>query len=137
VDIERRRALVTEKGDKTRYVLFSSACAALLMRWIAVREAVIPFFHSMDTVEGLTVGGLRTILRNIARRAKVTGRVNPHSFRHAFAREYLRAGGDLATLSRLMGHRQTRTTVEYYTLFTETEIAAAHERYSPLTLLQR
>ena len=36
------------------------------------------------------------------------GRVNPHRFRHAFAREYLLARGAWATPAKLMGHNARR-----------------------------
>jgi integrase len=66
----------------------------------------------------------------------VTGKVNPHAFRHAFAREYLRARGDLSTLSKLMGHSHESITLHYYAQFTPDEVAQAHDRYSPMNRLR-
>ena len=134
--LEDRRAIVTEKGNKTRFVIFTDRTAALLQGWLDVRSGFEPVFYNLETGQRLTVDGLRSILRNIARRAGVTGRVNPHSFRHAFAREYILAGGDLATLARLMGHSQVSTTVNYYTLFTDQEVRDKHERFSPMSKLE-
>jgi len=50
------------------------------------------------------------MLKRRAKRAGVQGRSNPHAFRHAFAREYLMSGGDLATLYQLMGHGSVKVT---------------------------
>lgn len=55
--------------------------------------------------------------------------------RHAFAREYLRSGGDLATLSRLLGHQDVSTTVAHYTVYTLDELAVQHEQHSLLRLV--
>jgi len=136
VEVTKKRAIVTEKGNRTRVLLYVDRTRDALQQWVDLRSPVQPFFYNVETLEALTVGGLRAILRNIARRAKVTGRVNPHSFRHAFAREYIRNGGDLASLSKRMGHRQSSTTIESYIIFTEQEIAELQERYSPVNSLK-
>jgi integrase/recombinase XerD len=137
VDRERRRALVTEKGGRARYVRWSHVTDEYMGAWIAVRQDHPTFFYNLDTGGRLTVQGLRVIIRHIARRAGVTGRVNPHSFRHAMARLYLSSGGDLAALSRLLGHREARTTITYYTIFTDSEIADSHDRHSPVNQIRR
>lgn len=135
VQLDERKAVVTGKGNKTRAVLFTTRTAELLRQWYALRLDVPNVFYNLQSTEPLTVSGLRQVLEGIAARASVTGRVNPHSFRHAFAREYILAGGDLATLSRLMGHNEQSTTTGFYALFTEQEIADKHERYSPMSQL--
>lgn len=135
VQLDERKAIVTEKGNKTRAVVFTSKTADLLRQWFAMRLDVPNVFYNLQSCEPLTVSGLRQVLEGIAERASVTGRVNPHSFRHAFARQYILNGGDLATLSRLMGHNEQSTTTGYYALFTEQEITDKHERFSPMSQL--
>lgn len=137
VDIQRRRAIVTEKGDKTRTVFFTEWTADVLSAWFAQRLPARTVFYNFETLEPLTNSGLRGILKRLAKRAGVTGRVNPHSFRHCFAREYLRAGGNLATLSKEMGHRDTKTTIDHYTIYTEDEIGESHEQFSPANRLKQ
>lgn len=135
IELTERRAIVTEKGDKTRTLYFTEITAALLAAWMAERAAVVPIFYNLETLKPLTTYGLRLILKRLAKRAGVEGRVNPHSFRHSFAREYLRAGGDLSTLSRLMGHRAVETTIRHYAIFTDAEVRDAHDKYSPAAYL--
>jgi site-specific recombinase XerD len=137
LDLEHRRALVTEKGGRTRFVYWSSHTHELLKHWLAVRQDQPALFYNLETGSPLTVQGLRVIIRRIARRAGVTGRVNPHSFRHAMARFYLQSGGDLATLSKLLGHKESRTTIDYYTIFTSDEVGQAHERHSPMNQIKK
>ncbi|MCL4251814.1 MAG: tyrosine-type recombinase/integrase [Anaerolineae bacterium] len=130
LDIDEKRAIVTEKGNKTRVVYFTTFTADLLKLWQAERQPATAFFHS-DTLEELTPSGLYQAMRRLARRAQVTGRFNPHALRHTFAREYIKSGGDLPTLAKLLGHREIGTTVDHYVLYTNDELREAHEKYSP------
>jgi len=132
VDIQQRRAIVLEKGGKTRAVIFTDYTGALIQQWLDVRLPAPTLFYNFETLKPLTTSGLRGILKRLAKRAGVEGKFNPHSFRHLFAREYLKAGGDLATLSKLMGHRDVTTTVHHYAIFTPSEIADKHEQFSPM-----
>jgi integrase/recombinase XerD len=38
---------------------------------------------------------------------------NPHTFRHSFAVNYLREGGQIVNLYRILGHSKIQTTMEY------------------------
>lgn len=135
VDMERRKAIVTEKGSKTRSVVFTKVTAVLLHRWIEHRQDVEVLFYNLHTWEPLRPNGLLQLFKRLGRRAKVTGHSNPHSFRHTFGKEYVKAGGDVITLARIMGHESVDTTADHYAVFTNDEIAVAHEKYSPINLL--
>ena len=84
----------------------------------------------------LTLSGLYGILKRTAERAGVEGRFNPHSIRHAFARQCLLNGLDLATLSRLMGHTSIGVTTDFYAVFTPIEQADRHKQFSPIHNLE-
>jgi integrase/recombinase XerD len=132
IDFEGHRALVTEKGNKTRYVVFTALTARLLAEWIARRQPdTTTVFYDLKTLQPLKRNGLYQVFRRMARRAGIEGRFNPHSLRHTFAREYIMNGGDLATLAKLLGHRDVSTTVSHYAIFTDAELAEKHEKYSP------
>ena len=132
VNLAERTALITEKGKRTRLVCFTRRTSDLLRAWLMRRSTALPaFFHNIRTGEAFTVNGLRQTLKKVGATCGVW-RCNPHSFRHAFAREYLKAGGDLVTLSLLLGHGQITKTANHYALFTHHEVAAKHERFSPM-----
>ena len=73
--------------------------------------------------------------RMLSRRAErmgIKGKVNPHSFRHAFARDYLLSGGDLASLSDLLGHSDVLVTKAFYGVLTGNELRQKHAEHSPV-----
>lgn len=126
LDIHQRQAVLLEKGGRVRAVPFTWATARLLYQWLHYRQV------TGDLVFGLTTDGIYQVLKRLKKKAGVRGKVNPHAFRHNFARAYLQNGGDLVSLARLMGHEDIQTTVDYYAVFDRSELAEMHERYSPL-----
>lgn len=139
VDIDAALARVSEKGGQDRLVFFSGPTAAALRAWLAVRpldQGPWLFVSLGPKARGkLSPNGVRQALRRRAKEAGVTGRVNPHAFRHAFAREYLLDRGDLASLSNLMGHSSVEVTASSYAIFTMQELQAKHRQHSPVARL--
>jgi integrase/recombinase XerD len=85
----------------------------------------------------LTDEGVRQLLKRLKAKAGVTGPVNPHAFRHGFAREYLLNGGDLGTLADLLGHSDVQVTWQHYAIFRTAELQAKHDKHSPVALMGR
>jgi len=77
----------------------------------------------------LTAEGLRQVIRQLADRAGVRG-VHPHRLRHTAAITFLRAGGDVFALQRLLGH-STLDVTRNYAVLTEADVRAAHAKASP------
>lgn len=132
LDLNGGRALVTEKFNKSRVVCFTMYTARALTAWLEVRPERGDYLFCDRFGQPLKHSGLYQVLARLKKRAGLSGRVNPHAFRHMFAREYLNNGGDLASLSRLMGHTDTATTANYYAVFTERELQEKHHRFSPI-----
>jgi len=133
LSIEERQAYVTEKGDQLRTVHFTDVTADFLTTWLDVRESAYDHvFVNMNTGEPLKESGVNQMLKRLKQRSGVTGRVNPHSMRHQFAREYIKNGGDIATLAQLLGHKNIDVTAQYYAVFTDDELGSIHNRNSPL-----
>lgn len=140
LNIVMLRALVCEKGDKQRVVPFTAITAETLQNWLAVApQSSEMVFCSMGRFNGskMTNSGLNQLLERLAKKAGVTGRVNPHSFRHGFAREWLMSGGNLGVLSEIMGHSTVNTTMSFYARFNAPELAKFHQQHSPIHQLEK
>jgi site-specific recombinase XerD len=139
VDLDRGLALVTEKGNKTRYVMFGPDTAKALRAWLDVRpegsDAVFVALGGHRPGGPLTPNGLWQVVQRRAKKAGIKGPVSVHGFRHSFAREYLMGGGDLGALSQTLGHDDVRTTIDHYGIFAVRQLQELHRRFSPMARL--
>lgn len=138
VDLVRMTVRLIEKGEKTRIIPFSEMTRDALQAWLAARPAVTEpwLFVTMGpriTSTRLTEDGLKEVMRRLKKKAGVQGHVNPHAFRHGFAREWIRNGGDLATLSRMLGHSDPAVTARFYSVFSDAELVEFHQKFSPIS----
>jgi len=139
IDLERRRAMVTEKGDKTRVVFFQEQTARVVAEWLEVRpgdRGAWLFVSYKGKYEQLTVSGVYHMLKGRGASAGCSGPVNTHAFRHGFARFYLMSGGDLGTLADILGHSTVAVTKEYHGIFTTDELQRKHDQHSPINRLE-
>lgn len=118
------------KGRKPRTVFLGRASRKSLRNYLKHRLDDNPSLWINDEGECLEYGGLRGIL---VRRANQAGINAPtlHSFRRAFAINMLRAGVDVFSLQKLMGHADLQVLRRYLAQTTE-DIAQAHRIGSPV-----
>ena len=105
VDLKGRYIRVMGKGDKERIVPFSARTGKALWRYLATRDRDNlgdPLFERRDN-QPFDRSSLLKTLKVICKRAGVRG-VNIHRFRHTFAINYLRNGGDPWSLQMMLGH---------------------------------
>ncbi|WP_052351803.1 tyrosine-type recombinase/integrase [Deinococcus pimensis] len=113
-------------GAKTR--------RALQMYLQRERQVPNPSVQHVFVAEGrpLESTNLNPIVTKLVRRAGLErAKVGPHTFRHTFATSFLRAGGDVFTLQRILGHSKLEITQGYVSLLMG-DIQAAHRRFSPV-----
>ena len=129
--------LVLGKGDKERVVPFGQATRQALSAYGARRGAVEGdgFFISTLGTQ-LDRYRLRDIIISRCKLAGIMGiRCSPHTFRHTFAVQYLRNGGDVFSLQKLLGHSDLTMTRRYAEL-SQTDVQDKHRLYSPADRLQ-
>jgi site-specific recombinase XerD len=124
------------KGARERLVPVGATAQSALRRYLHLYHPQIQgaLFLGLQR-RPLTDEGIRQVVRRVAERAGVSG-VHPHKLRHTAAVTFLRAGGDVFALQRILGHSTLAMTRNYVTL-TDTDIKAAHLRASPADRLYR
>ena len=131
-DLKNQRLTVFGKGAIERLIPFSSRTAQVLWKYLATRPDARPTDPLIATEHGapLTRHDLRKRLVEIGRRAGVTG-VSVHRFRHTFAINYLRNGGDIYTLQMILGHATLEMCKRYLAL-AHSDAAERHKIASPV-----
>ncbi len=87
-------------------------------------------FSNITTGAPLTYYGLYQVIKRLAKKSGVSGRWNPHSFRHHKARELLNNGASLEIVAEILGHSDVATTANAYARWTKKEVQEKHGRYS-------
>jgi integrase/recombinase XerD len=122
------------KGRKQRVIPFSYELRKVLFRYITeyTRKADLLLFANRTE----TKLGRRNVLRDAKLLCKRLGFDPPartlHAFRHTFAVNYLRRGGSVFHLQKVLGHSTLEMTRRYANLMTE-DLQAVHERLSLLS----
>lgn len=97
------------KGHRARVVPLTERAKATLRELHAARVAPL---RGEDRVFDIADVTLNHHFRSGADAAGLQG-LTPHGLRHAFASGLVRAGVDLPTVQRLLGHRDIKTTIRY------------------------
>jgi len=132
LDLENLLVTVKGKGEKHRVVPMSFELRKVLYRWLARHEFSLVF----PTMQGrrLAQRNLLRDLKSVGKKLGMTGvRVSFHTFRHTFAVNYLRAGGNLFYLSKILGHSSVTTTERYLQSLGVDDLQAVHDRLSLLS----
>lgn len=134
VDFDNMLLRVRGKGAKERLVPISIEMRKLLWRWLR---------NEHGPTEGFVFGsrwGSKLDQRNVLRQFKrfgtrlhITGvRFSFHTLRHTFAVNYIRNGGDVFRLQRILGHTTLEMTRRYVNLQTS-DLQAVHSKLSLLS----
>jgi len=139
VNLIKGSLLVTGKGSKDREVYMGRTLKKEMARWLKMRG-----FHAYEDHVFITRDGrplkkrhVQQILRRLAKKAGIEGvRCSPHTLRHTFATNFIRNGGDVFTLQRLLGHANIETCMVYVHMGGK-HLQEAALRFSPVDRLER
>ena len=102
------------KGDKIRRVYIPKALCLDTAEWLRSIGRVSGSLFVGDNGKVMTSRGISLGLKRMAKRYGVDPDVvYPHSFRHFFAKSFIRNNPDIALLSDLLGHESIETTRVY------------------------
>lgn len=132
VDLDTSLLTVLGKGRKERQVPLSQEGRRWLYRWMASHPTQSWVFGT-STGTSLSV---RNAQRDLGRWLRGLGlggiRCSPHTLRHTFAVSYLRAGGNLEYLRRILGHSSILITQRYLKSLSPEDLGKVHNSLSPL-----
>ena len=119
----KSRPRTTQIGSNTRKFLW---------KYLAVYEIKSSdfLFHSTDDDGPMNRSSLFQLFARLGDRAGVVN-CHPHRFRHTFAITFLRNGGDVFSLQRMLGHSSLEM-VRHYLALAEADDKEAHRRASPV-----
>jgi len=110
---------VTGKGNKQRLVPISSKALKEIdiykenrNRLRRIHDQNIVFLNRRG--RKLTRAMIFTIIRDLVKRAGISKKISPHTFRHSFATHLIEGGADLRAVQDMLGHESILTT-EIYT----------------------
>ncbi len=119
------------KGKKDRSVYLGTSARRILWRYLATRAEAKPsepLFAARELTH-LDRNNLRHLIVRTAERAGVE-HATVHRFRHTFAINFLRNGGNLLELQRLMGHERMDT-LHVYVQLAQSDLSEAQRLASP------
>lgn len=108
----RGNVLVRDKhksGEDTKEILLTDEAVAIFNSVPKLRGS--PWVFPADSKKG-HIMNIQKAWRDVCKRAGVT-KYRPHDLRHSFASAFIRAGGSLPALQKLMGHADIQTTMRY------------------------
>jgi site-specific recombinase XerD len=140
LDLGNNKIDVAGKGkgrsSKQRSVYIGKRTAKALWRYLTPRLSDMlptdPIFTvgPEDEERAFSRNVLSRLVSRIGERAGIE-KAHPHRFRHTFAINYLRNGGDVLTLQRLLGHESLEM-VRRYANVAAADCAAAHKTADPV-----
>ena len=110
IDLANRLVRVLGKGEKERIVFFHEALMKPLREYGIDKRGLILRSERGGLYTGRTI---EQIVKQSCKKAGITKRVTPHTFRHSFATHLLEAGADIRHIQKLLGHANLQTTQIY------------------------
>ena len=121
ISIKGRRALVTGKGNKQRYVFLTEKAVGMLEEYLPERSRIVNQTKTDDDGtlflnkkgKKLPLSTIHIIFDRYRVKLGLTKKFTPHVFRHTFATHLLDNNADIRIVQELLGHESIGTTQIY------------------------
>lgn len=140
IDFTQRRAVVREKGSKSRWVYYDWRTAQALSDYLDRFRPDVPGCQAVFMGlkrggkragwHGLTPSGVYQVIKRLAGKASVTERWNPHNWRHGGVRGASKRGMPLKALSQILGHSSESVTADIYGVMDDDALQMLYDRYN-------
>ncbi|WP_346913399.1 tyrosine-type recombinase/integrase [Clostridium sp.] len=121
------------KSKKERNVFFSVELSKELRGWLQYKDRYVDSEYLFCTSSGntLDIRSLEKNFRQYGQRISIS--LHPHQLRNNFAKRFLMAGGNIYTLSKILGHSSVTVTEKAYLDLTDADIKQSYQSFSPLS----
>jgi site-specific recombinase XerD len=130
IDLQSRCIyLPNSKTGDPRYVFFTGVTERLLQEYLNRKLASSDYlFPGWNGLGHITAESIYRVLQRLQKRLDINQSISAHKWRHTFAQNYLKKGGNTATLQKLLGHSDLRTT-EMYLKFNKEYLKNMYDKY--------
>lgn len=124
--------VVKGKGSKDRILYINENTITKLISWKEKQHNKLnikcEYVFTNNKGKQLVGRDVREMIVNYSNKAGITKNVSPHTLRHTFATDLLRATNNLRIVQKAMGHEDIRTTA-IYTHIVDTELEEAMKNF--------
>lgn len=123
------------KNKKEKIAYMNSKIAHELKKWLRYKDRYMNVDYVFPTIRKniMTVQGFERNLKRLAEKVGLED-VTPHRFRRTFAIEFLKAGGSIYVLSKILDHSSIQTTEIYLNMDRE-DIRREYMKHNPVDLI--
>lgn len=114
---------VRGKGRRERVLPLADAILQVLLDYLSLErpknaptERLFVILQGARRGRAMTSAGLRSLFRHRRKTSGEIAEANPHRLRHTFGADMARSGVRLPILQRMMGHADSKTTLQYINL---------------------
>lgn len=134
IDLDNLLITVIGKGNKERVIPFSLELRKVIFKFLKSHKFELVFTNRQGTKLGYN--NIRRDFNNLIEKLGIVGFDGTfHAFRRCFARNFVRNGGNLFYLQRMLGHTSLKMSREYVELLTE-DIQKEQQRTSILKMIK-
>lgn len=125
------------KGKKSRTVFFSDEMRKTLRIWLKHKDKFNDCEYLFPSIKGdrLAIRGFENNVRKYTERVGIT--MTPKTLRNNFAKRFLLNGGDIFTLSKILGHSSVEVTEAAYLDLDDDDLRKQYQKYSPLANMKK
>jgi len=132
VNFDSGQIKVIGKGKKERSVFMSASVFKALYKYNSQQRPDVPsnYFFVHKDGRPLTRFYFEHRMHSFVEKSGMTKTCTPHTLRYSFAIQFIRNGGDIFTLQRILGHSTLEMTRRYLKI-ANSDVEAKMKQYSP------
>ena len=118
-----------------RVAPISEITRELLLSLPAMTDGYV--FHGAKNRRLLSTGFYKVIKKYLSMVGYTGKQFGPQTLRRSFGRFHLKDGGDMQSLSLILGHKSIKTTADYYAPLLTEDVIQIHHKHTPARIFQR